>query len=105
MPKDNDKMFNRLKIERKITIKIITIAVFVLILSFLLNVKPGVNTTISFAYYVISILGLFILYYKYINSLGINISDDKINSCFNFADFLSVFVIACTIFQVVFIYF
>ena len=85
---DNDKIIARSKIENKISIKLIVSALFILLLTILLTIKPGVNNVISRAYYLISIGGLLLLFFKYQYSLGLYISDKKINSCYNIADLL-----------------
>jgi len=101
---DNDKIIARSKIENKISIKLIVSALFILLLTILLTIKPGVNNVISRAYYLISIGGLLLLFFKYQYSLGLYISDKKINSCYNIADLLSIFVVACAVFQFIFIF-
>ncbi len=99
-----EKTGSIVRIENKTAIKLLICAIFVLILSVLLNVKPGVNNSICQVYYFLSVLGLLILFLKYSRLKGIYIDEDKVNKCYNFADLLSIFIITSTIFQFIFVF-
>lgn len=94
-----ENIVSRLKLENRVSNKIIIYSLFVLILTILLNLKPSVNTEITILYYYIAVLCMFVFYFlyyygihKFNNLKGKNIG----HSIF---DMFLVFVITFTLFQ------
>ena len=104
MPNETNEMISRNKLENRLSNKIIIYSIFILILSILLNVKPSVNNKVTSFYYIISVIGLFILFAFYYFNIYRSTELSKLYRQYSLADLLLVFVIACTIFQSVFVF-
>lgn len=104
MAKEVKNIMLREKLENRLSNKIIIYSVFVLILTVLLSLKPSVNNEITKLYYFISVVCLFIFFVIYYLNVQRETSYEKLYSRYNLVDMFLVFVIACTMFQSVFVF-
>ncbi len=104
MEKGNKDIISRNVLENKLSIKAIIYAVFILLLTILISLKPSVNNKVTYIYYNISIICL-------INVIGIyyfNVHKvtkfETLYKQYNLIDMFLVFIIVCTLFQAVFVF-
>lgn len=104
MAKEMKDVISRNTLENRLSNKIIIYSLLVLVLTVLLNLKPSVNNEMTKLYYFISIICLFVFFVIYYLNVLYATEFRKLYSRYNLVDMFLVFIIACTLFQSVFVF-
>ena len=89
--------------ERLIRKKYFTALIGLLTLTILIAIKPAVNNVITDIYYWISFAGVCLITFL-VTSYRFYVSKEFVNKLFSLSDFLSLFVVACCVFQFIFVF-